>query len=283
VGFDRERTPGARWDNHKGDIVDSTRLRAILEDTQPDIVFHLAALTTPNLEYQELHRVNALGTLTLLNAVQATCPDASILITSSSAVYGWVAQESLPICEAHPFLPTNPYAVSKIAQEMIAHQQFTQHGLRLVRTRAFNLIGPGESARFVTSAFARQIAEIEANQREPVIRVGNLDTVRDFLDVRDAVVAYRLLAQHGKPGEVYNVCSGRGVRIRQLLDTLLQLSAVQDIAVQIDPSRLQPTDVPIQIGDASRLHSLGGWAPAIPLRQTLQDVLSYWRSRIQGG
>jgi GDP-4-dehydro-6-deoxy-D-mannose reductase len=221
-----------------------------------------------------------LGTLSILGAAREMCPDSVILCTSSSAVYGRASPDILPISEDQPFAPTNPYAASKVAQEMIAYQQFARHALHIIRTRAFNLTGPGESAHFVTSAFACQIAEIEAGLREPIIRVGNLDSVRDFTDVRDVVRAYQLLAKKGEPGEVYNICSGQGISIRNLLDTLLDLSTESDISVQVDSSRLQPADVPIQVGDANKLRALTGWSPAIPLRQTLEDVLDYWRMYI---
>jgi GDP-4-dehydro-6-deoxy-D-mannose reductase len=279
IGLDQRHGPVADLTVHEQDITDTKRLKAILSTVQPDVIFHLAALTNPRLKYDELHGVNALGTLSLLDAVHEACPDAAILVTSSSAVYGHVPTGVL-ISEEQDFHPMNAYAVSKIAQEMVAYQQFAEHGLHVIRTRTFNIAGPGESPNFVTSAFAQQIAEIEAGLREPVINVGNLEAVRDYTDVRDAIRAYGLLVQRGEPGEVYNVSSGQGVRIRQLLDILLDLSCVHDISIRLDPSRLQPTDVPSQVGDATRLRSVTGWSPTIPLRQTLKDVLDFWRQRI---
>lgn len=283
VGFDQRSKPNAGFETYVENITDQAQLQTLLGTVQPDVVFHLAALTDPRLEYRELHRVNALGTLSLLTAVRQICPEAVILVTSSSAVYGRAPKESLPIAESQQFCPTNHYAASKVAQEMVAFQQFEQFDLRIIRTRAFNLTGPEESPRFVTSALARQIAEIEAGLREPVIEVGNLEAVRDFTDVRDAVRAYHLLADYGEPGEVYNVCSGQGTSIRQLLDILLGLSRVCGICVELDPARVQPSDVPVQIGDATCLHSLTGWIPTISLRQTLQDVLDSWKQRINKG
>jgi GDP-4-dehydro-6-deoxy-D-mannose reductase len=195
-------------------------------------------------------------------------------------VYGPVNPAALPIAESQCFSPVTLYAVSKIAQEMLANTYHAAHGMRVIRARAFNLTGPGESSRFVTSAFAHQIAEIEAGRREPVLRVGNLEAVRDFTDVRDAVRAYRLLAECGEPGGVYNVCSGQGTSIRQVLDALLALSTVRNISVELDPERLQHADVPAQVGDGTRLRQATGWAPRIPLRQTLLDVLDSWRRPI---
>jgi len=281
AGFDQVGTACPSMALYEGDLLDAPRLRAVLTEVRPALVVHLAALTNPRLDYELLHRVNVLGTLALLDAVRRACPTATVLVTSSSAVYGRVPESALPIGEDEPLRPANLYAVSKIAQEMVAYQEFAKHGLRVIRTRAFNLTGPGESASFVTSAFAQQIAEIEAGQRDPVLQVGNLSTVRDFTDVRDAVCAYRLLAEQGEPGAVYNVCSGQGIMIRRLLDGLLALSRVPGIDVQPDPARLQPADVPAQVGEAAFLRRTTGWRPCIPLSQTLADLLDYWRECIQ--
>ncbi|MBN1139907.1 MAG: GDP-mannose 4,6-dehydratase [Anaerolineae bacterium] len=281
IGLDRVpvQLPGA--DMHLVDLTEIKRVVAILTQVRPDLLFHLAALTDPRLPYEELHHVNALGTLSLLGAARQTCPEVRVLITGTSAVYGRVPASRLPISEDQPFYPTSTYAVSKVAQEMIAYQHFAAHGLAVIRSRAFNLTGPGESPGFVTSAFAHQIAEIEAGQRAPIVHVGNLDTVRDFVDVRDAVRAYRLLAEQGEPGAVYNVCSGRGVPIRALLDALLELARVPGIAVEPDRARLQPADVPISVGDGTYLRTQTGWTPTYTIEQTLRDVLSYWREHVK--
>ena len=281
VGFDRESRPRADLTAYVGDITDNARLRAILGKVQPDVIFHLAALTNPRLEYQELHRVNALGTLSLLDAVHQVCPKVLVLITSSSAVYGLVEQADLPIRETQPFRPLNAYAVSKIAQEMVAYTYYARYGLNVIRTRAFNLVGPGQPPSLVCSAFAKQIAEIEAGQAEPVLRVGNLTPQRDFVDVRDGARAYRLIAQHGQPGEVYNVCSEQPVSIQTCLDELLRLTRIP-IRVEQDPDRMRPSDIPVSVGDGSLLRRQTGWCPAIPLEQSLADLLDDWRRRIQG-
>lgn len=281
TGLDRVPTllPGANM--HVVDLRETGRVAAILAEVRPDLLFHLAALTDPRLPYEELHYVNVLGTLSLLDAVRQACPAACVLIASSSAVYGRAPAGRLPIGEDEPFRPASPYAVSKVAQEMIAYQHFAAHGLAVIRSRAFNLTGPGESSSFVTSAFARQIAEIEAGRREPIIHVGNLDTVRDFVDVRDAVRAYRLLAEQGEPGAAYNVCSGRGVHIHALLDALLEMARVPSITVEPDPGRLQPADVPTSVGSSLELCMTTGWSPTFPLERTLHDVLSCWREHVQ--
>jgi len=281
AGLDRAASscPGAAL--YVADLDQQDRLQAILAEVRPDLLFHLAALTDPRLRYEELHYVNALGTLSLLDTARQVCPAARVLIASTSAVYGRVPAGRLPIDEDEPFHPANLYAVSKVAQEMIAYQHFAAHGLAVIRSRAFNLTGPGESPGFVTSAFARQIVEIEAGRRPPIIHVGNLDTVRDFVDVRDAVRAYRLLAEQGEPGTAYNVCSGRGVSIRALLDALLELARVPGIVVEPDPGRLQPADVPISVGSSHELCTTAGWSPTVSLEQTLRDVLSHWREHVE--
>ena len=281
AGFDLGDGPPPDLDLYRGDIADAVAVESTLAEVQPEVIFHLAALLNPRLPYDTLHRVNALGTLNLLDAARAVCPTAIIVVTSTSAVYGQVRPEELPIAEDQPFHPANLYAVTKITQETLAYQHHAAHGLRVIRTRTFNLVGPGESPAFASSAFARQVAEIELGRRKPVLAVGNLESVRDFTDARDAVRAYRLLAELGEPGGVFNVCSGRGTPIRHILEILLGLSTVRGISVEVDPARFQPADVPVQVGDPSRLKAATGWSPAIALEQTLADVLDDWRNRVR--
>jgi GDP-4-dehydro-6-deoxy-D-mannose reductase len=169
-----------------------------------------------------------------------------------------------------------------VAQDYLAYQYFMSYGLRAVRTRGFNHTGPRRGQVFVTSNFARQVARIEAGQQEPVLRVGNLDAVRDFTDVRDMVRAYWLAATKGKPGEAYNIASGVGITIRGMLDKLLQASRIE-VRVETDPARLRPSDVEVLLGDYSKFHADTGWAPRIPFDQTLADLLEYWRQRVASG
>ncbi len=279
VGFDRESRPHVGLTTYAGDITDNAQFRAILGKVQPDVIFHLAALIDSRLEYHELHRVNALGTQSLFDAMRQVCPDASVIITSSSAVYGLVNSSHVPIRETQPFRPLNAYAVSKIAQEMLAYTYYAHYGLKVILTRAFNLVGPGQSPSLVCSAFAKQIAEIEAGQAEPVLRVGNLAPQRDFIDVRDVARAYCLLAQTGQPGEVYNVCSGKAISIQACLDELLRLTQKR-IRVEQDPDRMRSSDIPISVGDNNSLREQTGWRPTIPLEQSLADLLDDWRRQI---
>jgi GDP-4-dehydro-6-deoxy-D-mannose reductase len=264
----------------RGDIRNPGFVRQVVRETRPSYVFHLAALIAPSASLDALYDVNVRGTEVLLEALQETGLDSTILITGSSAVYGPVEQANLPIHETQPFRPLNSYAVSKIVQEMVAYTYHARYNMRVVRTRAFNLVGPGQSPSLACSAFARQIAHIEGGQSEPVVCVGNLTPRRDFVDVRDGVCAYRLVAEQGFPGQVYNVCSGQAISIRTCLDELLNLAQVP-VEVTQDPDRMRASDVPVSVGDGSLLQIQTGWHAAIPLKRSLVDLLDDWRQRVQ--
>ncbi len=203
-----------------------------------------------------------------------------MLVVGSADEYGPVPASDQPLVEATPLRPASPYAVSKVAQAALALLYGPAGGMRVVVTRTFPHTGPGRGETFAESSFARQIAEIEAGLREPVVEVGNLDAVRDFADVRDVVRAYALLLERGQAGEAYNVCSGRGRRIGDVLDTLLALTRAR-IEVRVDPSRLRPADVPVLVGDNAKLVAATGWQPRIPLDETLRDLLDDWRARVR--
>ena len=192
-----------------------------------------------------------------------------------------MSEAELPIRETAPLRPASPYAVSKVAQGALAQLYGPAGGMRVVLTRTFHHTGPGRGEAFAESSFARQIAEIEHGLRPPVIEVGNLEAVRDFCDVRDVVRAYLLLLEKGESGQVYNVCSGRGLRIREVLDLLLASSSTR-VEVRVDQERLRPADVPAQVGDPSRLRAATSWEPRIPIEETLRDLLSDWRARVAG-
>jgi GDP-4-dehydro-6-deoxy-D-mannose reductase len=204
-----------------------------------------------------------------------------VLVVGSAEEYGPVSEAELPIREDAPLRPASPYAVSKVAQGALARLYGPAGGMRVVLTRTFHHTGPGRGEAFAESSFARQIAEIEHGLRPPVIEVGNLDAVRDFSDVRDVVRAYLLLLEKGEAGEAYNVCSGRGLRIREVLDLLLASSSAR-VEVRVDQERLRPADVPAQVGDPSRLRAATSWEPRIPIEETLRDLLSDWRARVAG-
>ncbi len=218
-----------------------------------------------------------------LNVLQAaiamgSCP--RVLVVGSADEYGDVHPDELPITEKHCLRPNNPYAVSKVTQDMLGYQYFASHKLPVVRVRPFNHIGPGQSPAFVASAFAKQIAEIEAGLREPIVRVGNLGARRDFSDVRDIVRGYYLALTQGEPGEVYNLGTERSYAISDLLDRLIQLCRVP-VTVRVDPSRLRPADVPDVVADCSRFRAQTGWQAEIPFEQSLVDILDYWRQNVR--
>lgn len=268
----------------KGDLRNPSWVDEMIQDAQPDVLLHLAAWSDVGGSWSQpwvAYELNIHCQLNLLEAVRRFAPACRVLVVGSNEVYGRVRAEDLPVDEETPFRPNSPYGVSKIAQDMMGYQYWCNYGLSIVRVRSFNNIGPGQADDFVASAFARQIAEIEAGQREPVLRVGNLTAVRDFTDVRDVVAAYWLAAQKGEAGAVYNVGTGRGYSIQTILDMLLGMSDAP-IRVEQDPSRLRPSDVPAMICDNRQLVAATGWQPRIELRDTLQDVLDAWRQDIYG-
>ncbi|MYD08483.1 MAG: GDP-mannose 4,6-dehydratase [Chloroflexi bacterium] len=283
--FESERVHPAISENRLIDLKDFMQARALLAETRPDAVYHLAAQAFVPRSFEEPWETLENNILAQLNIIRA-CLDLKlrprILIVSSAEIYGEVSAEQLPLDEDSAIRPTNPYSVSKVAQDMLGLQYYLSHDLPIMRARPFNHIGPGQNGRFVAPAFAMQIASIEECRREAVINVGNLTAKRDFTDVRDIVRAYRLIIENGRPGEAYNVASGQAYSIRQLLDILLGLSAM-DIDVRVDPARLRPVDVPEIRGDASKLRRDAGWRPSLSFEETLQDVLTDCRRRAQQG
>jgi GDP-4-dehydro-6-deoxy-D-mannose reductase len=288
-GTKRWRSPTENID-HLGDRVqlvecdlkDGSSVRRILADIRPERIFHLAAQSYVPTSWSapsETLSNNILSQTNIFEAMRSLDLEARIQIAGSSEEYGLVHPGEVPIKETNPLRPLSPYAVSKVTQDLLAYQYFRSYGLQAVRTRGFNHTGPRRGEVFVTSNFAKQIAAIEAGLRTPILRVGNLSAQRDFTDVRDTVRAYWLALEKGQVGEVYNLASGRAVTIQQLLDMLLGLSEVE-VEVQVDPERLRPSDVEILIGDASKFRTATGWEPLIPLEQTVEDLLNYWRQRL---
>lgn len=259
------------------DVLDGDLLGEDLARAAPEVVYHLAALTHVGRSWdepRETFSVNALGTLAVLEAARRLDPAPAVLLVSSAEVYG--RGDGTPIGEDAPLWPVTPYAASKVAAEFLGLQAFAGRGLRVVRARPFNHVGPGQSDSFVVAALARRVAEAEL-AGGGAVRVGNLTPRRDFADVRDVVRAYRLLAVAGAGGEVYNVCTGRALAVSELLDRLVALASCPVDVVE-DPSLTRPVDVPVLVGDPSKLARLTGWAPEITLDETLSDVLVHWRS-----
>jgi GDP-4-dehydro-6-deoxy-D-mannose reductase len=269
----------------EADLRDYTSMHAALKEVRPDYVFHLAAQSFVPSSWRspaETLSTNVEGQTHLFEAVRDLGLDPVIQVACSSEEYGLVHPDETPIRETNPLRPLSPYAVSKVAQDYLAYQYHQSYGIRAIRTRGFNHTGPRRGEVFVTSNFAKQLAGIEAGLREPKIKVGNLDAVRDFTDVRDMVRAYWLTVTEATPGEVYNIASGRGITIRELLDRLIALCDVP-VEIETDPARLRPSDVEILIGDNTKFRQATGWEPVIPFDQTLADTLDYWRARLAGG
>lgn len=252
-----------------------------LAEVRPDRIVHLAGQSSVHqswLDPEGTLRTNVLGLLHLLEGVRKLELQPRVLVVGSADEYGPAAADELPLREDAPLRPNSPYAVSKVAQGYLALQYALAHGMAIVRTRTFPHTGPGRGELFAESSFARQLVEIEAGRREPVLEVGNLEAVRDFSDVRDVVRAYWALLEQGRPGEVYNVCSGRGVRMRDLLQRLIELAGV-GVDVRLDPERLRPSDNPALVGDPTRLRQATGWEPRYDLDRTLRDLLAHWREK----
>lgn len=266
----------------ESDLRDLSSVQHLMEAADPDYLVHLAAQSFVAASWQtpaETLYTNTVSQINLLEAVRARPKKPRFLVIGSSEEYGLVYEDELPVKETNPLRPLSPYAVSKVTQDLMGYQYFKSYALPIVRSRAFNHEGPRRGDVFVTSNFAKQIAEIEAGLREPVVHVGNLAARRDYSDVRDIVRGYWLLLERGEPGEVYNLCSGRSWAIREILDFLLRQATVSGIAVKEDPARLRPSDVPNLRGDASKMRTALGWKPEIPFEQTLVDTLEYWRRR----
>ena len=264
------------------DLRDLASVRGLLEATEPTHVVHLAAQSFVGASWKtpaETLSNNIISQVNLLEGIRRFPIAPRVLVAGTSEEYGLVYPDELPIRETNPLRPLSPYAVSKVAQDMMGYQYFKSYGLPIIRTRAFNHEGPRRGEVFVTSNFAKQVAEIEAGLREPTICVGDLTPRRDFSDVRDIVRGYWQLLEQGEPGEVYNLCSGRSWAIQEVLEFFLDHSRVKKITVETDPARMRPSDVMILEGDPSKIRQATGWEVEIPFEQTLKDLLAYWRQR----
>ncbi len=271
-GAPPRETPGTRWE--AVDLLDRAQVDAAIGRLRPSVVYHCAGEAHVGRAWDSTEptfAINVRGTHHLLQALERAGGPARVLVPGSALVYASADEE---LTEAHPLKPGSPYGLSKLAQEMLG--QRTGGPLAVTIARAFNHFGPRQDPHFVASGFARRIADIERGTWEPVISVGNLDAQRDLTDVRYTVRAYKLIAEGGQPGRPYNVCRGRAITIRELLDLLLARARVP-VAVKVDPARLRPNDTPLLLGDPSRVRDELGWEPQIPIEQTLDDLLEYWR------
>lgn len=262
------------------DLRDQEQVRRFIAEVEPDAVVHLAAQSSAGASFaapRETFEVNVLGTWSLLAALRDEAPAARLLAITSADLYGPSAPE-LPHRETAPMNPRSPYGASKAAQDLLVELAAAAYHLKAIRVRPFTHSGPGQRVRFALPAFAAQIAAIERGEHRPVLAVGNLDVVRDYSDVRDVVRAYADLLTRGTPGEAYNVCSGRGLPLRHLVETMTRAARVP-VRVAVDPARLRPADLPHLVGDPAKLVAATGWRPSIEIERTLADLLDEARSR----
>ena len=270
------------------DIKDAHSIQTAFKYIEPDYCFHLAGQSFVKESWSspsETMSANILGTVNVLEAIRTECPDCKIQLAGSSEEYGLVKPEEAPIKETNDLKPMSPYGVSKVALDKLGVLYNLSYGLHTVVTRAFNHEGPRRGEVFVTSNFAKQIAEIEKSVLshldgvKMVLRVGNLEAKRDWTDVRDMVQAYWLAITMGTPGEVYNICRGQAWSVQEMLGTLLSMTQA-NITIEQDPKRLRPSDVPLLLGDCTKFKDLTGWTPAISFETMLTDMLDYWRARV---
>lgn len=268
-----------------GDLTDSYSLRTILSEHEPDVIFHLAAQSYVPYSFKApiaTLNTNIIGTANLLEEIKqlklSSGYDPIVHVCSSSEVYGQVKEDDVPIKETNQFRPASPYAVSKVGEDMLALQYWLSWNIKTIRTRMFTHTGPRRGEVFATSTFAKQIAAIEAGKQSPIVKVGNLDSIRTFLDVKDAVRAYWIVVS--KPctfGDVYNIGGIETMTVGEMLDKLLKLSTRRDIKVEVDSKRLRISDVTLQIPCIDKFVNETGWKPKIPFDNTLEDLLNYWR------
>lgn len=266
----------------EADLLERKQVQRAIAESQPDLVFHLAAQASVAESWSMPSRtleINAGGALHLFEALRAERLAPRILVVGSGEQYGLVSPEENPIKEECLPRPTNPYAVSKVAQDLYGYQYFVAYGLPIVRVRPFNHFGPRQTESFVIANFARQIVLIEAGRAEPILPVGNLQARRDFLPVQDTVRAYLALVEHGHPGEAYNVGSGIARSIEEVLVACLELTDAP-ITTRVDPARLRPSDVPLLVADTTRLRAHTGWQPAVDFKEALKETLDYWRANV---
>ena len=265
---------------HAVELLDREAVANATTAAAPESVYHLAGWAHVAQSWGrtlETYQNNVLATHHVLSAIRETAPHARVLVTCSGTIY---APQDRPLHEDDPIAPANPYATSKLAQEMLAQQGWRDDRLQTLIARSFNHTGPGQDASYVASGIARQIARVEAGLQEPLLRLGNLEPKRDLSDVRDVVRAYVAMMATASPGQPYNVCSGRHLSIRTLVETFVA-RAETTVAIVQDPTLFRPNDLPMLVGNHRRLTTDTGWTPEIPIEQTVDDLLRYWRQQIR--
>lgn len=265
------------------DLNDRKSIHRALKLSKPDRIFHLAALSYVPASWKDpalTLSTNMEGEIAIFESLRELGQKPRVLVAGSSEEYGKVKPSEVPVKETNELRPLSPYGVSKVGQDLLGYQYFQSYKIPVVRTRAFSHTGPGQKEVFAASHFAREIALMELGRKNPVLLVGNLEARKDYSDVRDIARAYWLALEKGEPGEVYNICSGRGRKMKEILGILLGYAKVK-IRVQNDPARMRPSDVPLLVGDASKFRRRTGWAPKIPIEKTLLDLLNDWRVRVR--
>lgn len=264
------------------DITDAERVEAALERICPDQIYHLAAQASVGLSWKlpaKTLEINALGTMYLLEGLRKYAPKARVLLVGSAEQYGRVEPDKLPIPERYSLRGDNPYSISKMTQELMAHMYAEHYGMQVIIVRAFNHIGPGQAKNFVIPDWCAQVASMERGEMEHVLKVGNIRVKRDFTDVRDIVSAYTLLMERGEAGQIYNVGSGKAHSLEEVLQKILSASTLSDIRYEVDEQKLRPADIPILEGDITKLRQATGWEPKYGLEQSIQDILEEMRKR----
>jgi len=288
-GFKRWRSPEDNIEDLlgkisfiEGDIQDFASVRGAVKMARPDWVFHLAAQSYPKESLAAPHitfRINVEGTINLLEAIRNWSPSSKVHIASSSAAYGFVNPEDVPISEDHPLRPLSPYGVSKVAQEHLAYQYFKNYGITTYIARFFNQAGPGQNERSAIQTFSKQAAMIEKGKQKPIIYVGNLKAKRDYTDIRDTVRALWLLMQKGEAGQIYNIGSGKSTVIGDLLDLVLDKVKLK-VEIKIDKDRLRPSDEPVLEADIAKFRHQTGWEPRYTMENTVESVVEFWRRHV---
>ncbi len=268
----------------EADLTDRKSISGIIKEFKPEQVYHLAAQSSVSYSWEnpiETFRINVFGGINILESLRLFSPGCRILVVCTAEEYGEINDNNKAIDENSRIFPQNPYAISKSALDFFSSVYHKAYKLPVFISRSFNQIGPGQSKAFVCSDFARQIALIEKELQDPMINVGNLESERDFLDVRDAVSAYCSIINKGKEGEIYNVCSGNKYKISDLLDMLISLSTNQDIKVNVDRNKFRAIDVKVIYGNNGKLKSHTGWESGYPIKMSLSDTLDYWRKNVR--
>jgi GDP-4-dehydro-6-deoxy-D-mannose reductase len=262
-------------------LMDHSSIYRLLKESTPDYIIHLAGESSVASSWKgpiNMLNNNLISQINIFEAIrELELNDTKIVIACSSEEYGLVKESDLPVNENCSFNPLSAYAVSKIAQDMLGYQYYRSYGMNITRARCFNLVGPGQNTSYALSSFAKQISDIEKGIKENTILVGNLNAIRDYTDVRSAMDAYYQLAKKSKSGEVYNLCSGNGHNLKDLLDYLISLSKCE-VKIKLDPLRLRPSDLPVMIGDNTKIKTEVGWEPKIDIHKSLLDLLDYWRN-----